>query len=193
MMDHEKEGVSFSSLQFPITAMREIKILKRLNHPNILRILEIVYQKRTVSFYYAAAASNEQRSSVYLVFELMTHDLAGVFDFRIQFTPPQIKNVLSQILFGLKYLHENQIMHRDIKGANILMNNKGMIKLADFGLSRQFIKPKSGNYPGMTNRVVTLWYRAPELLLGDTKYGLNIDVWSVGCFMYELFSGKPLF
>lgn len=88
---------------------------------------------------------------------------------------------MKQVLLGLKYLHENKIIHRDIKSANILYNNKGEVKIADFGLARKEI-PKI-NY---TNRVVTLWYRAPELLLGDRKYSTKIDLWSAGCFLAEL-------
>jgi serine/threonine protein kinase len=128
------------------------------------------------------------RGSVYLVMELMAHDLSGVFDFNIRFNLPQTKCVAFQLLQGLKYLHDKNVLHRDIKGANILMNNKGSIKLADFGLARYKTQQKQ-----YTNRVVTLWYRAPELLLGQRNYDHLIDVWSVGCFLFELYAGKPLF
>ena len=93
------------------------------------------------------------------------------------------------MLQGLNYLHDQNIIHRDIKPANILYNNQGIVKIADFGLARYF---NSGlnNY---TNRVVTLWYRAPEILLGSKNYSNKIDIWSMGCFFVELLINKPLF
>ncbi len=120
----------------------------------------------------------------------MEHDINGLIDKRIALDVSQIKCIMHQLLEALAYLHANGIMHRDIKGANILMNNKGEVKLADFGLGRQ-LDPRP--VPHYTNRVVTLWYRAPELLLGANQYGTAIDIWSVGCFFFELLTLKPLF
>ena len=177
-MDNEKEG-------FPITAIREIMILKRLNHKNILRLIEIVTSK--------PKEKNKFRGNVYLVFEYMEHDFSGLFKkFKPNFTIPQIKCILYQILCGIGYLHKCNIIHRDIKSANILLNNNGEVKVGDFGLAR-IINPNPAFAKQYTNRVVTLWYRAPELLLGDTKYGFGIDVWSIGCVFSELLTGIPLF
>lgn len=93
----------------------------------------------------------------------MEHDLHGLIDMNINFDVRQIKCLMLQLLEGLHYLHINNIMHRDLKGANLLINNKGELKLGDFGLARTFSVNRQQLY---TNRVVTLWYRAPELLLG---------------------------
>lgn len=164
LMDNEKEG-------FPITAIREIMILKRVNHKNIIKLIEIVTSKPN--------EKNKFRGNVYLVFEYMEHDLSGLTDRKIDFTIPQIKCILHQIISGVSYMHNNNIIHRDIKGANILINNRGEVKIADFGLAR--VINNNPNFPRKyTNRVVTLWYRSPELILGATNYGPAIDVWSIG-------------
>lgn len=164
LMDNEKEG-------FPITAIRETMILKRLNHKNIINLLEIVTSK--------PSEKNKFRGNVYLVFEYMEHDLSGLTDRKIDFTIPMIKCIVHQLITGVEYLHTNNIIHRDIKGANILINNKGEVKIADFGLAR-IHNPNPNINKKYTNRVVTLWYRSPELLLGSTNYGPSIDMWSVG-------------
>ncbi len=127
---------------------------------------------------------------VYLVFEYMEHDLHGLIDRRVNLDIPQIKCIMMQVLEGLHYLHSCHVMHRDIKGANILMNNQGEIKLADFGLAR-FCNPQRNRQ--YTDRVVTYWYRCPELLLGDCHYTQAIDIWSVGCCFAELLTYRPLF
>ncbi|EGC30913.1 hypothetical protein DICPUDRAFT_157293 [Dictyostelium purpureum] len=176
IMDNEVEG-------FPITAIREIKILKELHHPNVIHLREVVTSK--------ASTANNQKGSVYMVFEYMDHDLNGLMDspaFKY-FSPQQIKCYLKQLLEGLDYCHRNNVLHRDIKGSNLLLNNSGILKLADFGLARPFNSADKR----MTNRVITLWYRPPELLLGGSHYGPEIDMWSVGCIMAELLSKKTLF
>ena len=97
---------------------------------------------------------------------------------------------MKQLVEGIAYLHQQGIMHRDIKGGNLLLTKDGILKIADFGLARAFKKTNNQNF---TVRVVTRWYRAPELLLQNSKYTEAIDVWSVGCFIAEMFTGKPLF
>lgn len=101
----------------------------------------------------------------------------------------QVKCYMSQLLAGLKHCHERGILHRDIKGSNLLIDKSGMLKIADFGLAN-FYNPEKKRH--LTSRVVTLWYRAPELLLGATDYGPVIDLWSAGCLMAEMFAGRPI-
>ncbi|KAJ3080753.1 kinase subunit of RNA polymerase II carboxy-terminal domain kinase I, partial [Quaeritorhiza haematococci] len=179
-IEMEREG-------FPITGIREIRILTSLRHANIVRLREILSDSSP------AAAS----SSVYLVFEYMDHDLTGLLAHpSVKFGPADIKCLTKQMLEGLKYLHAKGIVHRDMKGSNLLLNARGELKLADFGLARHLIRTRPNKKrPPMdyTNRVITLWYRPPELLLGSTRYGPEIDMWSAGCIILELFSRKPAF
>lgn len=104
------------------------------------------------------------------------------------FLTSEIKTLLSQLVSGVSYLHTNWIIHRDLKTSNLLLNNRGQLKIADFGMARYFGDPA----PKMTQLVVTLWYRAPELLLGAEKYSTPVDMWSVGCIFGELLTKEPL-
>ncbi|WCJ25663.1 Protein kinase superfamily protein [Euphorbia peplus] len=129
--------------------------------------------------------------SVYLVFEYMEHDLAGLSTSpEISFTESQIKCYMKQLLCGIEHCHLRGIMHRDIKVSNILVNNEGILKIGDFGLANVLSEK---NKHQLTSRVVTLWYRPPELLMGSTSYGVSVDLWSIGCVFAELLIGKPLF
>ncbi|XP_062099575.1 cyclin-dependent kinase C-1-like [Humulus lupulus] len=182
-MDNEKEG-------FPITAIREIKILKKLDHENIVKLKEIVTSTSTEKDEQNSQEGGKFKGGIYMVFEYMDHDLTGLSDRPgLRFTIPQIKCYMKQLLSGLHYCHAFQVLHRDIKGSNLLIDNEGKLKLADFGLARFFATDHGGN---LTNRVITLWYRPPELLLGATKYGPAVDMWSVGCIFAELLHGKPI-
>ncbi|KDP36429.1 hypothetical protein JCGZ_08698 [Jatropha curcas] len=183
-MDNEREG-------FPITAIREIKILKKLHHENVLKLKEIVTSPGPEKDEQGRTDGNKYKGGIYMVFEYMDHDLTGLADRPgMRFSVPQIKCYMRQLLTGLHYCHINQVLHRDIKGSNLLIDNEGNLKLADFGLARSFSSDHTGN---LTNRVITLWYRPPELLLGATKYGPAVDMWSVGCIFAELLHGKPIF
>ncbi|ESQ34932.1 hypothetical protein EUTSA_v10006926mg [Eutrema salsugineum] len=156
---------------------REILILRRLNHPNIIKLEGLVTSKLSCN--------------IHLVFEYMEHDLTGLLSSPdINFTTPQIKCYMKQLLSGLDHCHARGVMHRDIKGSNLLVNNEGILKVADFGLAN--FCNVSGNKQPLTSRVVTLWYRPPELLLGATEYGASVDLWSVGCVFAELLLGKPV-
>jgi serine/threonine protein kinase len=113
-----------------------------------------------------------------MVFEYMDHDLTGILSQnQFTFTDAHLKSLCEQMLAGLAYLHHKGIIHRDIKGSNILINNRGELKLGDFGLARFYHKRRRSDY---TNRVITLWYRPPELLFGTTVYGPEVDMWSAG-------------
>jgi len=178
-LENEREG-------FPITAVREIKILRQLKHKNIIKLKEIVTDKSDATDF------RKDKGSFYLVFDFMEHDLMGLIDSGlVTFTADLNACIMRQLLEGLAYCHEKNFLHRDIKCSNILMNNRGQVKLADFGLARLYnAEDKERPY---TNKVITLWYRPPELLLGEERYGPAIDVWSCGCILGELFVKKPLF
>eukprot|EP01017_Pseudomicrothorax_dubius_P047259 TRINITY_DN8460_c0_g1_i2.p1 TRINITY_DN8460_c0_g1~~TRINITY_DN8460_c0_g1_i2.p1 ORF type:complete len:368 (+),score=77.72 TRINITY_DN8460_c0_g1_i2:414-1517(+) len=120
----------------------------------------------------------------------MEHSLSGiVFSREISLSTVQIRTVFRQILSGLAHMHEKGIAHRDLKSQNILINTAGDVKISDFGLAKNM----NTRYKEHTNCVVTLWYRAPELLLGETNYSMAIDMWSAGCVLAELYKGEPLF
>ncbi|MED6122406.1 Protein IMPAIRED IN BABA-INDUCED STERILITY 1 [Stylosanthes scabra] len=155
---------------------REITILRRLDHPNIIKLQGLITSRLSCS--------------IYLVFEYMEHDITGLLSSpHVNFTEPQIKCYMKQLLSGLEHCHSRGVMHRDIKGSNLLVNNEGVLKVADFGLANF---STSGYRHPLTSRVVTLWYRPPELLLGSTDYGPSVDLWSVGCVFAELLVGKPI-
>ncbi|KAG5244928.1 hypothetical protein OIU77_018634 [Salix suchowensis] len=164
----EPESVKFMA--------REIIILRRLNHPNVVKLEGLV--------------TSRMSCSLYLVFEYMEHDLAGLAASpAVKFTEAQVKCYMHQLLSGLEHCHKRGVLHRDIKGSNLLIDNEGILRIADFGLA-SFFDPNH-KHP-MTSRVVTLWYRPPELLLGATDYGESIDLWSAGCILAELLAGKPI-
>ncbi|KAG1674414.1 hypothetical protein FOA52_012941 [Chlamydomonas sp. UWO 241] len=175
-MDTEKEG-------FPITAIREIKILSTLSHPNVVNLREIVRSE--------IHKNNNYKGSIYMVFDYCEYDLTGLMEtVKFKFTESQVKCIMKQLLKGLAYVHGNGVLHRDLKASNILIDRNGILKLADFGLARTY---QTKNDSRLTNRVITLWYRPPELLLGSESYGPEIDMWSVGCIFAELLVGKPMF
>ncbi|XP_074567472.1 putative serine/threonine-protein kinase At1g54610 isoform X2 [Curcuma longa] len=166
---------SAESVRFMV---REIILLRRLDHPNVVRLEGLVVSRVPFS------------PSLYLVFEYMDHDLAGLVSLPgVRFTESQVKCYIKQLLSGLEYCHGQGVLHRDIKCANLLLNQDGILKIADFGLATSFDPKKRKT---MTTNVVTLWYRPPELLLGGTHYGVGVDLWSVGCILAELFTGKPI-
>ncbi|BAE65132.1 unnamed protein product [Aspergillus oryzae RIB40] len=167
-MDNSPDG-------FPVTGLREIQTLLEARHPNIVLLREIVI--------------GNKMDDVFLVMDFLEHDLKTLLDdMREPFLPSEIKTLLSQVLSGLDFLHSQWIMHRDLKTSNLLMNNRGEIKIADFGMARYYGDPP----PKLTQLVVTLWYRSPELLLGAEKYGTEIDMWSIGCIFGELLTKEPL-
>ncbi|KAH7835814.1 hypothetical protein Vadar_030114 [Vaccinium darrowii] len=168
-MEKEREG-------FPLTSLREINILLSFHHPSIVDVKEVV------------VGSN--LDSIFMVMEYMEHDLKGLMETMKQpYSQSEVKCLMLQLLEGVKYLHDNWVLHRDLKTSNLLLNNRGELKICDFGLARQYGSPLKP----YTHLVVTLWYRAPELLLGAKQYSTAIDMWSLGCIMAELLSKEPLF
>ncbi|XP_057493940.1 LOW QUALITY PROTEIN: cyclin-dependent kinase G-2 [Actinidia eriantha] len=168
-MEKEREG-------FPLTSLREINILLSFHHPSIVDVKEVVV--------------GSSLDSIFMVMEYMEHDLKGLMETMKQpYSQSEVKCLMLQLLEGVKYLHDNWVLHRDLKTSNLLLNNRGELKICDFGLARQYGSPLKP----YTHLVVTLWYRAPELLLGAKKYSTAIDMWSLGCIMAELLSKAPLF
>ncbi|KAH0147194.1 Pkinase-domain-containing protein, partial [Aureobasidium melanogenum] len=160
----------------PSTAIREISLMKELKHENIVRLHDVIHTE----------------NKLMLVFEFMDKDLKKYMDSRGErgmLDPVTIKSFMHQLLRGIAFCHDNRVLHRDLKPQNLLINNKGQLKLADFGLARAFGIPVNT----FSNEVVTLWYRAPDVLLGSRTYNTSIDIWSAGCIMAEMYTGRPLF
>ncbi|KAK8058316.1 hypothetical protein PG994_008764 [Apiospora phragmitis] len=167
-MEGERDG-------FPVTAVREIKLLQSLKHENIVNLMEVMVED----------------NSCYMVFEYLSHDLTGLLNHpSYKLDPSEKKHMAKQLFEGLDYLHGRGVLHRDIKAANILVSSDGILKLADFGLARFYAKHHRLDY---TNRVITIWYRSPELLLGETQYTAAVDVWSAACVMVEIFTRHAIF
>jgi cyclin-dependent kinase len=166
-LDNDEEGV-------PCTALREIALLKELHHPNVVKLYDVIHSEKKLT----------------LVFEYVDTDLKkfidmhdGPLDFHI------IQHLLYQLIHGMAYCHDNRVLHRDLKPQNLLISKRHELKLADFGLARGFGVPMR-HY---SSEVVTLWYRAPDVLLGSKQYSTSIDMWSIGCIFAEMCTGRPLF
>ncbi|XP_056129973.1 cyclin-dependent kinase 18 isoform X2 [Lampris incognitus] len=158
----------------PCTAIREVSLLKNLKHANIVTLHDIIHTDRSLT----------------LVFEYLDSDLKQYLDnCGNLMSIHNIKIFMFQLLRGLSYCHKRKILHRDLKPQNLLINDKGELKLADFGLARA----KSVPTKTFSNEVVTLWYRPPDVLLGSTEYSTPIDMWGVGCILYEMMTGRPMF
>lgn len=163
---------------FPVTALREIQCLSAAKHRHVVELREIV------------TGEGSAKGDVYIVMEFLEHDLKTLQEDMDQpFLPSEVKTLMLQLGSAVEFLHEHWILHRDLKTSNILMNNRGEIKLADFGMARFCGDPPPNN---LTQLVVTLWYRSPELLLGATTYDSAIDMWSLGCIFGELLTRTPL-
>lgn len=167
-LDLETEGV-------PSTTIREISLLKELKHCNVVCLLDVIHSD----------------DKLFIVFEYLEQDFKKYMD---SLTTPglelaQIKSYTFQLFRAIAYCHSHRVLHRDLKPQNLLVDTKGYIKLADFGLARTFAVPLRA----YTHEVVTLWYRAPEILLGCRLYTTAVDIWSIGCIMAEMASKKALF
>jgi len=166
-LEAEDEGI-------PSTAIREISLLKELQHPNIVRLCDVIHTERKLT----------------LVFEFLDQDLKKLLDMCDGgLDPSTTRSFLYQLLRGVSYCHQHRVLHRDLKPQNLLINREGHLKLADFGLARAFGIPVRS----YTHEVVTLWYRAPDVLMGSRKYSTPVDIWSVGCILAEMINGRPLF
>lgn len=166
-LEQEDEGI-------PSTAIREISLLKELQHPNIVKLCDVIHTERRLT----------------LVFEFLDQDLKKLLDVcECGLEPVTTKSFLHQLLNGVAYCHQHRVLHRDLKPQNLLINREGYLKLGDFGLARAFGIPVRS----YTHEVVTLWYRAPDVLMGSKKYSTPVDVWSVGCIFAEMSNGRPLF
>ncbi|CAL8106091.1 unnamed protein product [Calicophoron daubneyi] len=168
-MEKERDG-------FPITSLREINTLMKAQHENIVTVREIV------------VGSNMDK--IYLVMDYVEHDLKSLMEvMNGPFSVGEVKCLMVQLLRAVRHLHDNWILHRDLKTSNLLLSHQGILKVGDFGLAREYGSPLK-HY---TEVVVTLWYRAPELLLGTKQYTCPIDLWSVGCIFAEFLLQRPLF
>ncbi|CAJ1332077.1 unnamed protein product, partial [Effrenium voratum] len=159
---------------FPVASLREMSLLLEARHPNIVRCHEVVV--------------GNTLQHVFMVMEYIEHELKLLVA-QLAFGVADVKCLLRQLLTGLQFLHKNWIMHRDLKTSNILLDRSGVLKICDFGLARHFGEPLRP----YTQRVQSLWYRAPELLLGLRTYTNLIDIWSGGCVFAELLLGRPVF
>ncbi|XP_069116661.1 cyclin-dependent kinase-like 1 isoform X21 [Argopecten irradians] len=154
-------------------AMREIRMLKQLKHPNLVNLIEVFRRKKRL----------------HLVFEYVDHTVLHELDrYPRGVNEDLVKKIVSQTLEAVNYCHSRNCIHRDVKPENILLSTERQVKLCDFGFARVL----TGPLDEYTDYVATRWYRAPELLVGDPKYGPPVDVWAIGCVFAELLSGQAL-
>lgn len=169
-LENEEEGM-------PSTAMREIAILRELDHNNIVKLYDVAYVPA--------------KKKLNLVFEYVEYDMKKYMkSLKEPLTKVQIKRLMRQLLEGIVHCHNRRIIHRDLKPQNLLIDpHTGDLKIADFGLARAFSVP----IRTLTHEIETLWYRAPEVLLGQREYSLGVDTWAIGCIFAELHERRPLF
>ena len=181
-MDNQDEGI-------PSTTIRELSLLQEFHHPNIVELLDAICEEKQIM----------------LIFELWKMDLKTLIypKYKDRGIPLKtVKKLMYQLISAIEYWHSNRkilinhsnnfilgTFHRDLKPNNILIDNENNVKLADFGLARAFSFPMKD----YTHEVVTLWYRAPEILLGDSNYSTPIDIWALGVIFYEIAHGKTFF
>lgn len=162
----------------PCYFFREISLLKGLKHHNIIKLEELI--------------KTPTDNDLYLIFEFVEKPLSKLIEEKrnTPLNPYLCKSMMYQLLDGLNYMHTNRVIHRDIKPDNLLIDSStATLKIADFGLAKRFVVPCRSH----SSQVQTLWYRAPELILGDRHYGPEIDLWSAGCVFFELLTGRVLF
>lgn len=177
--DKEGEVVTYTGISQ--SAVREMALCSELAHPSVIRLHEIILEDKCI----------------FMVFEYAEHDLLQIIHHHTQqprhpIPPATIKSIMFQLFNGCQYLHANWVLHRDLKPANIMVTSSGEVKIGDLGLARMFQKPLHSLYSG-DKVVVTIWYRAPELLLGSRHYTPAIDMWALGCIFAELLSLRPIF
>ncbi|KAK7049312.1 cyclin-dependent protein kinase [Paramarasmius palmivorus] len=177
----DKEGDVITYTGISQSAVREIALNREINHENVVALKEVILEDK----------------SIYMVFDYAEHDFLQVIHhhsqtLRYPIPTPVLKSLIYQLLNGLIYLHSCHILHRDLKPANILITSSGIVKIGDLGLARLIYEPLQPLFAG-DKVVVTIWYRAPELLLGAKHYGKPIDCWAVGCVLAELASLRPIF
>jgi len=170
-LEDEDQGV-------PSTTLREIAVLKELDHPNVVKLKNVSYIPKS--------------KKLYLFFEYVEMDLKKYMQSlgKEPINQKLVKSFMKQLIEGVLYCHSRRVVHRDLKPQNILVNGtEGLLKIADFGLCRCFTVPINT----LTHEILTLWYRSPEILLGQKAYGLGVDTWSIGCIFAEMLTGKVLF
>lgn len=177
----DKEGEQISYTGISQSAIREMSLCSELRHANVIRLCEIMLEDKCI----------------FMVFEYAEHDLLQIIHHHTQqprhpIPPATVKSIMFQLLNGCQYLHTNWVLHRDLKPANIMVTSSGELKIGDLGLARRFDKPLHSLFSG-DKVVVTIWYRAPELILGSYHYTPAIDMWAVGCIFAELLSLRPIF
>jgi cyclin-dependent kinase 8/11 len=180
-MKADKEGEQIQYTGISQSAVREMALCSELSHTNVIKLIEIILEDKCI----------------FMVFEYAEHDLLQIIHHHTQPTrhpipPSTVKSIMFQLLNGCQYLHSNWVLHRDLKPANIMVTSSGEVKIGDLGLARLFNKPLHSLFSG-DKVVVTIWYRAPELLLGSRHYTPAIDMWAVGCIFAELLSLRPIF
>ncbi|KAH9731827.1 mitogen-activated protein kinase 4 [Citrus sinensis] len=173
----KKIGNAFDNRIDAKRTLREIKLLRHMDHENIIAIKDIIRPPQRETF-----------NDVYIVYELMDTDLHQIIRSHQDLTDDHCRYFLYQLLRGLKYVHSANVLHRDLKPSNLLLNANCDLKIGDFGLART-----TSETDFMTEYVVTRWYRAPELLLNCSEYTAAIDIWSVGCILGEIMTRQPLF